>query len=41
MILSGDDREMQCVVCDASFNIPDSESVRDMARHQRDIRHGK
>lgn len=36
MVLSGDDTEMQCSVCNHSFRLPDSEPVREMARRQRD-----
>ena len=39
MVLSGDDREMQCDVCNHSFKLPDCESIRELARHQRDVRY--
>lgn len=41
MVLSGDDKEMQCDVCSKSFKLPDCEIVKEMARHQREIRYGK
>ena len=40
MVLSGDDKEMQCDVCNHSFKLPDSESVIEMARQQRAERYG-
>jgi hypothetical protein len=39
MTLSGDDKSMQCSVCDKTFKLPDSESVREMARRQREARY--
>jgi len=39
MVLSGDDREMQCSVCNHSFKLPDCEAVRDMARHRRGVKY--
>ncbi len=41
MILSGDDREMQCDVCNKSFKLPDCEAVRKTARKQRSKRYGE
>lgn len=38
MVLSGDDKEMQCSVCGNSFKLPDSETVREMARRQREAK---
>lgn len=35
MVLSGDDREMQCDICNKSFKLSDSEALRDIARQQR------
>ena len=35
MVLSGDDTEMQCDVCNSSFKLPDCEAVREMARQKR------
>lgn len=40
MVLSGDDREMQCDICNKSFKLPDSEALRKIARRQRDQRYG-
>jgi len=39
MVLSGDDMEMQCDVCNNSFKLPNCESIRELARHQRDVRY--
>lgn len=41
MVLSGDDKYMQCGVCNKSFRLPDCEAIREMARHQRDKRYDK
>lgn len=41
MILSGDDKEMQCDVCNESFKLPDCETVRELARQQRGKRYGE
>lgn len=35
MVLSGDDLEMQCGVCNRSFKLPDCEAIRELARRQR------
>lgn len=35
MVLSGDDSEMQCDVCNSSFPVPDCESIIELARQQR------
>lgn len=40
MILSVDEESMRCNMCGYSFKLPDSEAVREIARHQRDMRHG-
>lgn len=37
MVLSGDDKKMQCGVCNASFKLPDSALVLEMARRQRKV----
>lgn len=39
MVLSGDDNEMQCDVCNASFKLPDCEASREIARQQRKERY--
>lgn len=36
MVLSGDDKQMQCGMCNASFKVPDSALVLEMARRQRE-----
>jgi hypothetical protein len=41
MVLSGDDKSMQCGVCNRSFKLPDCEVIVEMARHQRDKRYDK
>ncbi len=41
MVLSGDDREMQCDVCNKSFKLPDCQAVKETARKQRGIRYAK
>jgi len=38
MVLLGDDSKMQCDVCNHSFKLPDCELIRELARHQRDVR---
>ena len=35
MVLSGDDKEMQCGVCNHSFKLPDCEAIKELAREQR------
>jgi len=48
MILSGDDKEMQCDLCNnvdsigivRSFKLPDCEIIVELARHQREKRYG-
>jgi hypothetical protein len=39
MVLSGDNSEMQCDVCGHSFKLLDCEDIRELARHQRDVRY--
>lgn len=39
MVLSRDDREMQCGTCNQSFKLPDSEVIRKIARQQKEKRH--
>lgn len=39
MVLSDDNREMQCDVCDHSFKLPDCEQLRELARRQRGRRY--
>ncbi len=41
MVLCGRDESMQCGVCSQSFKLPNSELIRDVARHQREIKYGK
>lgn len=40
MVLSGDDKEMQCDVCNKSFKLPDCEGVVELAGQQREKRYG-
>ncbi len=39
MILSGDGRQMQCDTCNHSYKLPDCEGIREVTRHQREIRY--
>ena len=39
MVLSGDNASMQCDVCGNNFKLPDCESLRELARHKRDVRY--
>lgn len=39
MVLSGCGKLMQCDVCGNSSKLPDSEPIREMARHQREKRY--
>lgn len=39
MVLSGDDKEMQCDVCNRSFKLPDCDAVIEIARYQRSKRY--
>lgn len=41
MVLSGDGKWMQCDVCNHSFELPDCESLREVARQQRGSRYVK
>lgn len=41
MVLSGDDKSMQCDICNHSFKLPDCESLREVARQQRKNRYAK
>ena len=40
MVLSGDDKEMQCGICGHSFKLPDCEGIKEVARRQRVKRYG-
>jgi len=40
MVLSGDDKFMQCDICNSSFELPDCESLLEEARQQRYNRYG-
>lgn len=40
MVLSGDDKEMQCDVCNHSFKLPDCKPLKELARRQRTERYG-
>lgn len=40
MVLSGDDKEMQCCVCNYSFKLINCEAILELARHQRGKKHG-
>lgn len=39
MVLSGDDKEMQCVICGHKFILPDCEDIKKVARRQREKRY--
>ncbi len=39
MVLSGDDKEMQCDVCNRSWKLHQSEALLELARQQRAIRY--
>lgn len=39
MVLSGDDKEMQCDICNHSFKLPESETLRRVARLKRSYRY--
>ncbi len=41
MVLCGKDESMQCEVCNNSFKLPDSELIKGVARHQREIKYGQ
>lgn len=40
MVLSGDNKKMQCGVCNHEFVLPDCEVIKETARRQREIIHG-
>ena len=40
MVLSGDDKKMQCSVCNHEVVLPDCEAIRESARRQREIKYG-
>ncbi len=40
MVLSGDNKEMRCDVCDNSFKLPDCDAIIETARQQRDGTYG-
>jgi hypothetical protein len=41
MVLSGDDKEMQCDVCNNSFKLHQTEELLELARRQREKRYAK